>query len=480
MTGHMRPALVSFLAPLLGLLACSSGTGTAKPGEGMSPGPAGPPVAPGFEPRSGTRLKVVWRVPASGTRIPTGWFHDTQLGLDCWMVAAPGGAARCYPLTSGLASPVVPEFFADDRCTEPLIAAVAPPRPILITLPGCPSALGLFQVEAQAASVARVFAFDGVGCTPAELPTRQVFRTSDASARYQAARVVAGPAANGWSPQFIESDDGSRLFIAWRHAREGYTCGFDTSFARSPDGVLRCFPHTAHDLDREPLLFADAQCRTPAAVGALSTCARIDFARRTEYDCSERRIYYRGGARLPLPFRRGGTTCTAGPESSRSVFAVGPEVPATEFPAVELAVGPGTGRLRPAVMKGMPTPTAVPQIFWDTELGAPCHALGDRCLPHDIHGLRPSRAFADAGCSKALMTVVDTCETAPGQFGWHTEEQPYSRTLQRLSRRHVGPSFRRDGAMCVAGEAVRTEDQLFEVELIPLDTLVTIREERDP
>jgi hypothetical protein len=87
----------------------------------------GAPLAlPELEPieRGSGRLRATFWGREAGIVVPFGIsFHDTELDVECFPLAAPGGTLRCVPTYN-----VTNGFYADEDCTEPLLVHV-PPSP---------------------------------------------------------------------------------------------------------------------------------------------------------------------------------------------------------------------------------------------------------------------------------------------------------------------------------------------------------------
>ena len=462
------------------LVACNSGS--SAPGNASVTVPIGD--AP--RPRSGTRLKVVWQVSEDGgARVFSSFFHDSKLDVECLFGGGFGGQLRCFPLLDETLLNK-PHLFADDHCTQPVLygSNIHPDGTYYLGIPGCPVQAGAFQPDRSGAPVTAVYRGDGKHCSLVDsAPPDTIYRAVDVSDRFAAARVVPGPAVDGWAPVTIESDDGARAFLGWKNVAEGYTCRFDGmsgQFPRSAEGKIRCFPSTGYVAEPDsPLVHVgDAQCSAPAAEGFATACEEADWVSENRYDqCGHPGpVYHRGGPRLDQVFRGSPGRCMAF-DPVEAAFALGPEVPATSFAAVTVASGPGSGRLRPLVLVGLPQPTPVDNLFWDTTLQAPCVA-GRICTPFTDFSLDADVYFADPRCQTAIYAASASCSSESG-----LASRPGDRigvaSLYRVHKRHSGPAFKMDGSDCVAAPA--PEGEVFvEAERIDDSLRASVAEVRDP
>jgi hypothetical protein len=75
--------------------------------------------------KSGTRLHAKVGTTVDGASWVAGWY-DTQLGIDCAFQVASDGLTRCMPATI-VSGPLV---YADDLCTQPIIAGTCQGVPV--------------------------------------------------------------------------------------------------------------------------------------------------------------------------------------------------------------------------------------------------------------------------------------------------------------------------------------------------------------
>src|SRR6185369_10680555 len=153
----LRPLPSASLISLLVSAACSGGpsNATARGAGGVEPGVIAAPAR--LEARSGTRLKANWYVGADGGRAAAGWplgWTDTLAMTFCLFRGGHGDRYVCGP-DAAFAPIGSPLLFADEGCTEPLIAPDGNgPRPSWLALPGsCPAQSGLYEPDPDAAPV---------------------------------------------------------------------------------------------------------------------------------------------------------------------------------------------------------------------------------------------------------------------------------------------------------------------------------------
>lgn len=459
------------------LAACGGGSPTGTAGSQI---PVGPPVA-GESPlqtRSGTTFKARWRVSADGVRT----FADGQWSWNgsCRFTVPRGDTVVCGGSTQAW-WPDDPVGYADEQCTQPAMplprfgGGSARPVTALFSSGTCPAEAAFYEPDPDGPPLARVYQGDGRRCWP--LPEEQTskFRRARELPRRFEARLVTGPARNGWAPVMIESDDGAREFWAWKSATDGSYCYFRTA----SDGVMRCLPH-APSLEWWSSVtsefYADDRCSARAAVDVVNGCERTRHALAKADGCGGRVAVHEGGPRLEHPFRLDGSRCVPASDRSLAAFSHGPEIPPRNFPEVRYAPGAGTTRMRPLYITGMPEPTPVHGKLWDSRLGVPCDAGGERCLP--VSSSVGLGYFSDAQCTRALAADSGPCVVETG-FGRELVPGAGYSDVHRLRGRYTGPVFRKRDGACMPFEPAAGTVFLV-AERMSDDDFVAISEVQDP
>jgi hypothetical protein len=466
---------------LVGLGACQH-AGSDGPG-GAGVGPVAVSPASPLQTRSGSRLKAHWRVSADGARTfaggEWGWngaCHFTARQGDTFICVSPSD----YPRPEGIS------LFADAGCTQPVISqhSLVSKNPVFeLLMPNrCPLEAGIFQPDPDAPPLEHVFQSDGQRCWE---------KTDAAATPYRAAkelrgglviaRLVPGPARDGWAPQTLEGDDGAREFYGWKNVAEGYTC----FFGRTADGVMRCLPGDASVGSYGGDQFADPQCQTPAATAFISGCAQAAYV-SVGAECAGGEVH-RGGARIPAAYHHDSQgKCAPAPPTNLAAFAVGPVVPPGQFPEVKYAPGAGTTRLRPVYVVGMPEPTPVSGFLWDTALQTRCDASGERCYPAPAP-LTFVGHFSDSACTQNLVADDGPCtldarfvRASPfaGAAADPSSGAPLS-DVYRLGAPYSGPVFGFADGPCALDEKAKGH-KFRRAERLREDAFVTVTDAVDP
>jgi hypothetical protein len=253
--------------------------------------------------------------------------HDTAGGFDCGLAPATDGALRCLPL-----SPVtVASSFTDAACSQPAGAGGSPAcgeiaharRAIAAA---CPARTAVFAGGPRAGEL---FARSAAGCRPttgvgytlgAELPPGTFaagapgLHPGPGRLRMRLARSSVGAQRTG---QMVDT----QLQV-------------DCAAQVAADGTTRCLPTDTADASNH---FADAACSVRLGRRAAGACAATHAVVLQNAMCPVRRQILRLDAPHAGPVfegtPEGGCRAAAG---DASYFAVGPEIPPSEF--VELKV----------------------------------------------------------------------------------------------------------------------------------------------
>jgi hypothetical protein len=217
------------------------------------------------------------------------------------------------------------------------------------------------------------------------------------------ATPVVEALADGWSRVYLEGEDGSR----WaRSLRRGTV---DCTVTTAADGVGRCLP-AASGTFRETVF--DADCMTPVALGARTSCPVTDaYLWSIKSDgCSRRNAVHRATRRLDTGYARGSNGCRPYWSPSSDVYALGEELPAGDFPVATLGNLDDPGRLKRQAISTSGGTYGLP-AFWDSLRGERCTAFPakdgtHRCAPGSL--LVDTPVYADSRCTRAVSSV-DAC-----------------------------------------------------------------------
>jgi hypothetical protein len=415
------------------------------------------PVPPALDPArlvptaSGSRLAALW-VEGSNPAVAAGrvfdGFFDRQLGVRCRFARMADGSHRCLP-TRSTAGAV---RFLDPACSRPAQVqpanACEPPAYLAVrTGTGCPGAEVLYRRAAPVAST-ELYGRDAAGaCSP--LPPPAATDAAHALEEVPLTSFVAATPAP-WAggrlvAERLTAEDGAVSPGGWRDASLGHPCAFQVA----ADGELRCLPADLPAVQAG--LFADSQCRQPAALGPPSTCMRAEqVLRPVGSRCETRFAVMTGGDRL-VPHQSTGGRCLPIPGAAPPVYPVGPEVPPASF-AGGLTTGAlaTAGRLRPLVRLAGDA-AAGESGFFDEERKVSCapQLAADgvlRCLPRSEGELS---LFADPDCRVPVVSARLGCtpptvvaQTVPGTC-------PARARIHRVGAATFAAVYARDASRCL-------------------------------
>jgi len=372
---------------------------------------------------SGSRLKI--RVLQAGDAQRFNGVIDSELDSACYPAEAEDGSLRCVP--SGVAR----ILYADAACTHGVATYYdggcvdeGPGKYATRSLssddvcqPG--TRTRVFEIGAELATPpTATFDKDYEGnCYETGSVTTPMFELVAELAPEAMAplEIVQAPRGEALTMPYYRGDDGFHLVGDYPHdiAHE-IDCNprqLGAVFACAPVGISGSFDN-----------FSDAACTTAGVLGGLpSGCEppNIAVATRIDDECSyEDHVYERGEA-LPAFYVEEGGNCVEGTNPSTIPYAVGAELPDSDFAAVELVVQ-GEGPVRLSVASVADAPISRFGYFVTSD-GVVCYpfAFADgtvRCGPSTPDYVPAfGRFFSDSACSEILVSVgQNVCgEAAP-------------------------------------------------------------------
>ena len=400
---------------------------------------------------SGARLAAVWVEGAEAT-VATGrvfaGFQDRQLGVRCWFARTSDGSQRCLPARSTAAA----LRFQDPACARPVqvLAASACEPPAYLTVrtgQGCPGA-EVFYRRTAPVSAAELYARDAAGaCSrlPPPAATDGVHALEEVPLASFVAATAAPPAAGRLIAERLTAEDGATSPGAWRDSQLGHACAFQIA----ADGQLRCLPADLPVVQAG--LFADNQCRQPAALGPPGGCTRAEqVLRLVNSQCEPRFAVATGGDRV-TPHQPTGGRCQPISGAVPPAFPQGPEVPAASFAGgLTTGVLATAGRLRPLVRVAGDA-AAAEAGFFDDQRKLACSPLvaADgvlRCLPRSEGEVS---LFGDPDCRAPLVSGRLGCAAPTVVAQGVPGTCPARVRVHRVGAASFGPVFAREATRCV-------------------------------
>jgi hypothetical protein len=400
---------------------------------------------------SGSRLAALWVEGAdpavAAGRIFAG-FQDRQLGVRCWFTRTPDGSHRCLPARSTVSA----VRFQDPACSRPVQVlpanACEPPAYLAVrTGMGCPSAEVLYRLTTPVASP-ELFARDAAGaCSrlPPPAATDAVHALEEVPLTAFVAATAAPFAGGRLVAERLTAEDGAVSPGGWRDASLGHACALQVA----ADGELRCLPGDLPAVQAG--LFADNQCRQPAALGPPSTCSRAEQVLRPQTGRCETRFAVATGGDRAVPHQSAGGRCLPIPGAAPPVYPVAAEIaPATFAGGLTTGVLATAGRLRPLV-RGAGDASVAENGFFDDERKVSCFPLvaSDgvlRCVPRSEGDLS---LFADPACRVPVVSARLGCapptvaaQTIPGTC-------PVRARLHRVGAATFAAVYAREATRCV-------------------------------
>jgi hypothetical protein len=386
-----------------------------------SPGETRPPGSyPDYA--SGTRLRARVYKTADGDKLWHGW-RDSARNENCAFLTAEDGTRRCLPEIEAYA-----QYFADDKCTQPLILGVACRTPAYVAFDAMGCGTTAFFKRGAAVTPASVYARSGTNCATATPPAgHDLYATTrEPAAGFVAATEVHDP-RGALMAGYYQAEDGALQPIgAWDPAAN-QACA-----PLPPDVLDRCVPSPMPTLSARILNHTDMMCMSPLYTRFKNACGTYPLAIGTvsTYDdqapptCNGgyARTYYRlGGEYTGATFSKSSGTCMSSSRPSNTgTFAFGAMITTADMPGIKLA-DVGAGRVKLRYLASATGGKIYPTSFFDTTTGMTCAAAVSngtlRCLPQGAEAM----FFADDHCMSAYYTrfKVPGC-TLPAPPSWAT------------------------------------------------------------
>lgn len=314
----------------------------------------------------GTRLRAT-ALSSGDARIFTGWF-DTVEKVPCRFSATVDGSYRCLPtsqvsLDSGL--------FADDRCTESLVATTPEEADATFVVAhalvdGCPlaDAVRVFELG-EVRDDPGFHVVDGT-CSPLATTDGLVMHALgpevDAS-RFVAADLVVEDGEERIQPYAFHAEDGAREVTGgWDRERDAEA---------SPVTAVQGWAPTEIVLGD---YYSDAACSVPAGVDIYDSRACAPPTAAISFLDQETRYFAVGPAlSSTVAFSNSSGTCQGGPIADGDrMYEVGDEISASTFEAMSV-LHDGSGRIQTTRFSdGSGRDLLPPFELFDSATGEPC------------------------------------------------------------------------------------------------------------
>ena len=351
---------------------------------------------------SGTRLRARVYQTADGDKLWHGW-RDSMRDENCAFLTAEDGKLRCLPEVEQYV-----QYFADDKCAEPLILGVACRTPAYAALDAMGCGATAFYKRGAKVTPAKVYSRSGTNCMEATAPdAHDLYATTkqDATA-FVAATEVHDP-RGALSARDYEAEDGALQPLGPWDPAASQSCT-----PLGPDLADRCVPSPMPTLSVRILNHTEMMCMSPLYTRFKNACGTypVSIGTVSTYDdqapltCSGDydRTYYRLGAEYTGPtFSKGTGTCmSVNRPPNTATFAFAAKITAADMPALQL-VDVGAGRLKLHYLASATSEKVYATSFFDTMTGMACAAVMSngtlRCVPQGAQ----TSYFADDQCKMA-------------------------------------------------------------------------------
>jgi hypothetical protein len=300
------------------------------------------------ETRPGLRFGARYLVGADGSRARVG-IRDMLRGSDCNPQVAADGIKRCFtgefPETSFA-------LYGDDKCSQRVVISESSPPPSHATRPTnasfdplteCDTKTSLVAVVAVHAGPVYAARFTGNACYEQPLAAGAV--AYEVGAIDESARLLG---------ELTDELQGTaRLRVPGMRGSDGSVFAgggarfIDSRFSESctPSSVVgggvRCLPPRSSAWDNELIFYADTDCATRLYIFPDERCslgARVTshYVAHRSTQCElgpAEKVFARGGGPDLATFAGGGGLCSS--SNAFNAYHLGPEVPLTEFVALE-------------------------------------------------------------------------------------------------------------------------------------------------
>lgn len=421
---------------------------------------------------------------AGGIAITRAGFRDRAWNVPCGFHATGDGKRRCLPeapTDQGLQ-------FLDATCRQPVTTSAPGPGLDAFTTvtfgDGCDGTVEAYRRDSSTRMAATFLRHDG-DCIPNPAGPLPVHPLQPITSEAVAGERVVGEAREGLVPILFVAEHVVLWHDGWHAQAQDADCSFDFE---DPPGYrlrtgtpLRCWPSDV--LSFGPPTFADSGCNLAAIPDESPRCSpphRFGVTVDNTRQCPRIRHAFALRGSVPAAFDRVGGSCQLRQPPARA-FVLGDEIPSEQWPAGELVIPAGPGRIRAAEIATAAGNEGTGYL-WDDTLAAFCDAtpMADghtRCVPEEVAFL-DNVAFADAGCTQPLAVASPPETGCAAFFAAASDATGMVTHLFRLGARHVGAVFmRNDSGACVQRVGPRAGGRA-EFDLgaeIALDTLAEVR-----
>jgi hypothetical protein len=430
---------------------------------------------------SGTRLRAVLDV-AGSAKLFRFW-HDQGLDIDCDFAVDSGGTERCLPLNRHGSF-----VYSDGDCQLP-VALFSPDDELPPYVPEptgpfeCGKGARYFQLGGDVTGVTALFLQTSAGCMPNGAPGSNELVKSFAAAVpdttfVAAAKTLTEPREARLSANVRVAADGSRLVTSHEDLERSAIC----NPREHATDTFACIPE---DRAYVEVYFADDTCQTPAAFHpgyAQQVCGREPTIVQNSSPFFTDGYFEIGKQLSGTVYRQDGPVCDvydAPAELGATFYAVGKEVPFSDFPPLSLQTE-GASRVRVNVLRGADGELISREELYDTELKAVCGvALASDGQPHCVPRTPYSvNVYADVNCETALFSV-GASEVAPPSGTFMTAAAPGGgEAVFKLGAKIATPkqAFQRNGLDCQSTTLLDGQDYYAMTTLAPAELAEVARE----